>query len=1502
MSDVLRWNATDSHVVRSTEGLLKYLQDLVRKSRKSVRHHDGYDNVWWLAELPEGVKRPSDRRDGVLLTLEYEPQIAAPELPSQLAGWVDPAGINDPASEPVLMSERAERNASGQAELALRERVTSREEAPETLRDYRRWIADWRRWAAQERAARPRRDLRKELASAARKLSQHDDTQEAVLCIGLLTFRSPKGEQVRRHVVSVKVYIAVDRRTSKVTVALSDEAVPRVEDRLFLDGSDGLVVEPAEAIRDDITSQAPHLLSEQARQLVQQWQSHAFDRPIRFSDSWHRPETIDDVAAVTLAPALILRQRDQSSLIDYYDRMLETLARPSAAAPLGLAQLLFPMKSHERLAWHSQAGGQVPRLIGDDPLFPLPTNEAQRLVFERLKRDTAVVVQGPPGTGKTHTIANLVAALLADGKRVLVTSAKDQALEVLRDKLPEPLRDLCVRLTHQRGGGSDELERTLTALSDQAAVRHLDEIQQSITTLEDRRRRTEQRKATLREQVFELREAETLRREVAPGYAGTRADIVEAVQAREDRYNWLLPFPDKAPSDPPVTVSEALDLCQFLTEDSSETELQVAQYLPDPASLPTLERLAELVASITDAPPRVSARTALTEALGELQEVQLREIARALEAAADALHRLGIPQQSAAWDTASWTTVALRDHLAGNNAVLWQHVTATAAAAQEHLKPLSEQAARHIDTGGLSDAEVARAIQPTEALLAFLSNGGRLRGFFPKPTQRDARSVLMHCEVDGRPLQTVQDLNAVLVELRVRKVIAAAVHAWDQVEAAAPSGSQLAILSQLRDRASALEDIAGFSEACAQAEQVLVTNRIRRTLRTPEAWDELFDGVEAALSGLTARLANRTLDDLATEVCPPIGASAPETVKLHNAIRRRDPDDYAQTLLAVVAAHQRRERRQRGMQLFQRLKDTHPPLAESLSHTAATGPWRDRLAELDEAWAWGHAWAFCQRVSAPDRDQKLQSQLAEADQRLATTLAELAAEHAWRHCLSRMTVEQKKALQVFKNRMADYGKGTSRRYAGRYRSSARSAMADARAAVPAWIMPIPLVVETIPAAPDSFDVVIIDEASQAHVDATFLLWLAPHVIVVGDDRQCSPSATSRGELQPLFELLETYLPDVEPAHRLEFSPKSNLYKLLTTHFPEVVRLTDHFRCMPEIIGWSSQFYDNRLVPLRQFGADRLDPLKVERVEGGYTEGVEQRIRNEVEARAIIARLKEMLASTDYGGKTFGIIVLQGSGQIQLLERLLGEEIDDPAIIEERKIRVGGAQDFQGDARDVILLSMVVDGSRSPRALGGREAQQRFNVAASRARDQMWLFSSVPAHRLKPNDLRHSLLTYMTTPPRVTATAAELANVRSDVPQEPFDSLFEQKVFLNIRDRGYRVIPQVRAGNRKVIDLVVEGRSGRLGIECDGRYWHTSREQVQNDIVRELELRRADWHLWRVREGDFLLDPDQALQPLWRELDRRGITADIGLEEASPAESNWVPLDLPESDEDLWKEE
>src|SRR4029450_13234792 len=161
----------------------------------------------------------------------------------------------------------------------------------------------------------------------------------------------------------------------------------------------------------------------------------------------------------------------------------------------------------------------------------------------------------------------------------------------------------------------------------------------------------------------------------------------------------------------------------------------------------------------------------------------------------------------------------------------------------------------------------------------------------------------------------------------------------------------------------------------------------------------------------------------------------------------------------------------------------------------------------------------------------------------------------------------------------------------------------------------------------SRDLATPDEASQPRFEDLFLLWLAPRVIVVGDDKQCAPSQVRLGELEPIFGKLSSYLPELPGYLRDAYTPKSSLFDLLRTRFGAVIPLREHFRCMPEIIEYSSrQFYaDEPLVPLRQFGGDRLPPLRAVRVDGATTEGTSTRLCNRAEAEAIVAQLEACLA-------------------------------------------------------------------------------------------------------------------------------------------------------------------------------------------------------------------------------------------------------------------------------------
>ena len=87
---------------------------------------------------------------------------------------------------------------------------------------------------------------------------------------------------------------------------------------------------------------------------------------------------------------------------------------------------------------------------------------------QRLAQHRGVTVQGPPGTGKTHTIANLIGHLVGHGKRVLVTSQKEQALVVLRDKIPESIRDLSVAVLGSSAASLAQLDQSVQAIYEHA--------------------------------------------------------------------------------------------------------------------------------------------------------------------------------------------------------------------------------------------------------------------------------------------------------------------------------------------------------------------------------------------------------------------------------------------------------------------------------------------------------------------------------------------------------------------------------------------------------------------------------------------------------------------------------------------------------------------------------------------------------------------------------------------------------------------------------------------------------------------------------------------------------------------------------------------------------------------------------------------------------------------------------------------------------------------------
>ena len=551
-----------------------------------------------------------------------------------------------------------------------------------------------------------------------------------------------------------------------------------------------------------------------------------------------------------------------------------------------------------------------------------------------------------------------------------------------------------------------------------------------------------------------------------------------------------------------------------------------------------------------------------------------------------------------------------------------------------------------------------------------------------------------------------------------------------------------------------------------------------------------------------------------------------------------------------------------------------PDLAEISSVTAlievAGAPrWARRLreeaaGEVDahtpptwkEAWNWRLAVSFLDRIDGHHTVRELFKQRQVLTTALARTYQELVAEKTWLGVFNNSPDAVRQALQAYLNAVQAMGRGTGVR-AIRHRATAREAMVRAYQAVPCWVLPHWRVSETIPAELGLFDLVVIDEASQSDIWALPAILRGKKILVVGDEKQVSPSAIGTAE-ERVKDLVSRFL--AEQPFGSEMTPEKSIYDLARVVFAgNSVMLKEHFRCVHAIIEFSNrEFYNNEIKPLRVPKAnERLDPPLVDVfVMGGHRTGDV----NAAEAKAVVDEIKTILQDSAFDGRSIGVVTLLGTEQAAKIQSQISQQIS-PVDVVARQIAVGPPPVFQGRERDIMLVSMVMSpGSRA--AANRADLQQRFNVALSRARDRMYLFRSVSEADVGHDSLSAKVLTHFQQPFHQDVRRVEALRSRCE-------SGFELEMYDELVRRGYRVEPQVPCGAFR-IDFVIEGNEGRrLAVECDGDRFHGP-GQWQDDMARQRVLERAGWTFWRCFASSFVRRREAVLEDLVETLERLGI--------------------------------
>jgi hypothetical protein len=1290
--------------------------------------------------------------------------------------------------------------------------------------------------------------------------------------LGLLSWQTPTGERIYRHIIAGQANINFDANRGVISVSAAAEGTKLTLEHDMLDPSQLPTPEQHQAIEDGVQANTETPWDQNLIEpLLRSW-VHAMNEQGRYDNSLQPPATASSVPQVTFAPALILRRRTARTLVKLLSDIAKNIEQ-DGEIPFGVQRLcrivddIVPDADDEDVEITKTA-----QSADTETYFPLLANDEQSKIAQRLSTGRGVLVQGPPGTGKSHTIANLICHLLAKGKRVLVTSQTPRALKVLHDKIPPELSALCVSILGNDTLALKNMENSVLGITE----RHHDwEAGGKERNAQSMRRHTERlyagrkRLAEIETRLRQLRELETYHHSIAGGaYQGTAAHVAQKLVADREYFGWLSDSVNEK-QELPLPAASFLTVLQLFRSlqparcvELNRPFIAIAE-LPDVDAfvrIATDESAAKVVCQLHSERETSPAYKILVRCDREERGVALKKL-QALQTAVGNIRRRPLV----------WIPNAIHGVLSDQDRP-WRELLHATTTALENLRERARNAhARRVQLPDGIDRQ--QVLTDARDLHSHLNSGGSLGFLFLRSAVvRRTLYLTKQIRVNGRVCATTETLAELVEHLDLEMQVETLWGYWvgivDQVTGPLPRQ-----VTELEECQEALELVVGLILFLDEAK---VTVKTLRGISEP-AWhdDEAVGGLIADLQATAARDALVEFDAQLSPVvhtlaCAEIRPNAhPVNAVLLKAVRSRDTKVYSDAWNKLRQLTEDKKQLGTRETIFQSIKKHAPCLATMLAGDSANPTWDDRCAHIEEAWNWSRANAWLHEFHRDQDAEKLEAESNSLQKDIQHNMAGLAAEKAWRHCFDRLTEAQRQHLMAWTTAVRRIGRGTGKR-AEIHRRNAKMHMDECRSAVPAWIMPFYRLAETIEAKPESFDVVIVDEASQSGPDTLALLYLAKQIIVVGDEQQISPEAVGvpREAVDLLSERLISDLP-----HRDALGVESSLFNQAVIRFGRRIVLREHFRCVPEIIRFSNDlcYTATPLVPLRQYSPERLEPIVVRHIPEGFREGGAGYARNKPEAEALVEAIVECTKDPRYlctkddhhpnGKLTFGVISLQGEEQAKQINQLLLECLT-PEEIEQRELVCGDAYAFQGDERDVMFLSMVAAPNQRIGALTKTADMQRFNVSASRARDQVWLFHTVTLNELNPADMRYKLLAYYSNPAEQPAGKPDWEKCESD---------FERAVGKIIYAKNYRLIPQYEPfgpGSYR-IDFVIEGLKSRLAVEVDGPH-HDDPEQIESDMARQRQLERCKWVFWRVSASSFYFDRDKAMASLWRKLDELGI--------------------------------
>jgi len=1052
----------------------------------------------------------------------------------------------------------------------------------------------------------------------------------------------------------------------------------------------------------------------------------------------------------------------------------------------------------------------------DSQRHVVDADSSQTLAAEAVRRGANLVLQGPPGTGKSQTITNIIAAAVADNKKVLFVSEKMAALEVVYRRLTSVgLAAVCLELHSNRTNKRKVLEE-FKATKDlgRPRIELRDHVVEQLTSVRDH----------LNEH------AQMMHSEEAPSGLTPYAVIGNLARLADVS---LIDYPDLTPGAETWTPAELAERSRVVKELVAK-----AEKVPRPGVHPW-RGVGHAVVSKLDADVWLASARKLFEGLEALERAAAQLGSRLSSAPAtnlQALHRqIEVAEKIAKAPTLDRGAIAKSVWEAG-----FQRLGTLVKQGQKFAEGRKVLQREFLESAWSQD------IQPLRRTIA--ERGDSLFRVFSGEYRAAVRAVKgqMRTQLPSTKIQRLELLDQLMESTELRAELAKQDDLGRDAFGSLWAGEE-------SDWSHLLAVVDWMKGSNGQ----VISNQFRQLYSQLPAPEEAVGAAAQCSAALAAAKAqvNQVVSDYKIDLKIAFEQDSVDTVEF-SALKSRITDwlsqpsslfDWAQFMAARLAV--------------QRVGLT--PLLEVFE--AARIGRTDLVRYFERGYYEGVYRALCSKIESligfdgEQHSRQVEKFKALDGRRIDVARAETALTHY--EGIPRIAAGIG-PLAVLNGEIA------RKRGHMPLRRLFRQAAAAVQAIKPVFMMSPLSVAQFLEPGAIEFDLLVIDEASQIEpVDALGAIARCKQIVVVGDDRQLPPTRffsrmTSESEVDDEDADDEAYIAgaaDVE----------SILSLCRARGMPEKM-LRWHYRSRHQsLIAVSNQeFYRNNLfiVPSPVTAAGNLG-LRFNHIKNGVFDTGGTRVNRE-EAKSIANAIIAHAMNTPQHSLGVASFSLQQKIAIQdELEILRRQHPETETFFTDHPTEpffIKNLENVQGDERDVMFISVAYARNASGYLamrfgpVGADGGERRLNVLISRAKLRCEVFSSITADNIDLERARGKGVAALKVFLRYAQTGQLSIANRTE---READSSLELSVKEALERHGLTVHPQVGLAGF-FVDLAVldETSPGRylLGIEIDGDSYHESRSARDRDRLRQAVLEDHGWILHRLWASDWFRQPDAEL--------------------------------------------